>query len=92
LARSFFARYQVSTASPAPPPLVRLRASSTVTGAGTMTESPRFQLAGTETPLPSMVCKASKIRINSDCSGHAFLLVETWLAAGLRSVVSRRVF
>jgi hypothetical protein len=57
-----------------------------------MTESPRFQLAGTETPLPSMVCKASKIRINSDCGGHAFLLVETWLAAGLPSVVSRRVF
>src|ERR1700677_2181248 len=36
-ARSFFARYQVSTVNPAPPPFVRLRASSTVAGAGTMT-------------------------------------------------------
>src|SRR5450755_4199222 len=50
-ARSFLARYQVSTARPAPPPLVRLRASSTVAGAGTMTDSPNCQLAGTETPL-----------------------------------------
>src|ERR1700721_612260 len=65
LARSFFARYHVSTARPAPPPLVRLRASSTVTRAGTITESPTFQLAGTETPLPSIVCSASKIRISS---------------------------
>src|ERR1700677_3095404 len=64
-ASSFFARYQVSTVSPAPPPFVRLRASSTVTGAGTITGSPTFQLAGTETPLPSMVCSPSKMRINS---------------------------
>src|ERR1700679_1844027 len=65
VARSFLARYQVSTFSPAPPPLVRLRASSTVAGAGTMTGSPNFQFAGTETPLPSMVCNPSKMRINS---------------------------
>src|ERR1700678_4059487 len=65
VARSFFARYQVSTVNPAPPPLVRLRASSTVAGAGTMTGSPNFQFAGTETPLPSIVCNPWKMRINS---------------------------
>ena len=37
VASSFFARYQVETLSPAPPPLVRRTASAVVAGAGTIT-------------------------------------------------------
>jgi hypothetical protein len=63
-ASSFFARYQVSTVNPAPAPFVRLRASSSVTGARTMTGSSGFQLAGADTPLSSIVRSAWKTRTN----------------------------
>jgi hypothetical protein len=43
----FSCQVQAFQLSPASPPLLRLRASSTVAGAGTITESPDLQFAAT---------------------------------------------